>query len=132
MSEENVEIVRFAYREGYERRTIETLRDMVADDFCFHMRPGWPGRPLYRFDEMPQAWADLDNTYTEYSLVPERFAAVEDYVLVTLRQSARMRGSDARVESTIWHVWRLGNGKALEAWTFDDEQDALEAVGLRE
>ena len=93
MSQENVEIVRLAYREGYERRTVENVRELAADDFCFHTRPGWPGRSLYRFDEVLEFWADLDDTFTEYSLVPERFAAVEDYVLVTLRQSARMRGS---------------------------------------
>ena len=130
MSQENVELVRTAYREGYEHRTVEPLRNRVAGDFRFHMRRGWPGRPVYSFDEMTQIWADLDETYSEFRLVPEDFAAVGDYVVVTIRQSARMRGSDARVESTIWHVWRIADGLAREAWTFDSEKDALEAAGL--
>ena len=77
----------------------------------FHMRPGWLGRPVYRFD-------------------PDDFVEVGDYVLVTVRQSARMKESDARVDTTIWHVWRLGDGKVLEAWTFDVKEEALSAVGL--
>ena len=94
MSQENVEIVRRAYREGYERRTVENLRELASDVFCFHTRPGWPGRSLYRFDEIPEFSADLDHT-SPASLVPKRFAAVKDDLLVTLRQSARKRGSDA-------------------------------------
>lgn len=132
MSEENVEFVRFAYREGYARRTVEDFRDRAADDFEFHMRPGWPGRPVYSLDEMPQIWADLDDTYTEFSLVPESFAAVGDYVLVTIRQSARLAGSESRIESTIWHVWRFSHDTVLEVRTFDRKEDALEAAGLRE
>jgi SnoaL-like protein len=131
MSQENVKLVRRAYEEGYAKRSVESLRERFADDFRFHMRPGWPGRPVYRLDELPLIWADLDDTYTEYALVPERFEAVEEYVIVTLRQSARMAGSDARIESTIWHVWRFGDGTAVGAWTFDRRHDALEAVGLR-
>jgi predicted SnoaL-like aldol condensation-catalyzing enzyme len=132
MSQENIELVRAAYREGYQHRTVEPLRDTVAGDFRFHMRRGWPGRPVYRFDEMTQIWADLDETYSEFRLAPEDYAAVGDYVLVTIRQSARMRGSDSRVESTIWHVWRITDGLVREAWTFDSEKDALEAAGLKE
>jgi hypothetical protein len=79
---------------------------------------------------MTQIWADLDETYSEFRLVPEDYAAVGDYVVVTIRQSARMRGSDARVESTIWHVWRITGGVVQEAWTFDSEEDALKAAGV--
>jgi hypothetical protein len=131
MSEENVEFVRFAYREGYARRTVENLRERVADDFQFHMRPGWPGRPVYSLDEMPQIWADLDDTYTEFSLVPESFVAVGDYVLVTIRTSARLAGSETRLESTIWHVWLFSHGTVLETRTFDNKEDAFEAMRLR-
>ena len=131
MSKENVELVRAAYREGYARRTVEPFRDKVAGDFLFHMRPGWPGRPVYRFDELTQIWADLDETYSEFRLFPEDFAAVGDYVVATIRQSARVRGSNARVKATIWHVWHVADGLVREAWTFDSEEDALKAAGLR-
>lgn len=51
---------------------------------------------------------------------------------MTLHQSSRVKGSDARVESTIWHVWHITQGVAREAWTFDQRAEALAAVGRAE
>ena len=131
MSQENVELIQRAYREGYAARSVESLRHRFAEDFRFHMRPGWPGRAEYGLNEMTDIWADLDDTYIEYDLSPEDFVASGDCVLVRLRQSARVRGSDARVEATIWHVWQVRDGTVQEARTFDTEADARDAAGLR-
>jgi ketosteroid isomerase-like protein len=76
---------------------------------------------------MTEIWADLDETFTEYSLVPEDFAEVGEYVIVTIRVSARMKASDARIDSTIYHVWHIRDGKIREAWTFTTKSEALEA-----
>lgn len=132
MSRENVELVRKAYAEGYARRDVSALRDRADPDFRFHMRTSWPSRRVYRFEELPQVWADLDDTYEEYVLAPGEFEDVDDYVVVTLHQSSRVKGSDARVESTIWHVWHITQGVAREAWTFDQRAEALAAVGRAE
>lgn len=128
MSRENVEIARLAY-ESYARRAVDRFRDRFADDFRFHTRAEFPGRSVHSLDEMPQIWADLDETYTEYSLVPGDFVDLGDYVLVTLTQSARLRGSDARIEMTIYHLWHIRDGKAREAWTYSDRAEAVEAAG---
>ena len=132
MSQENVEFIRRAYREGYASRSVdaEGLRDRVAEDFRFHMRPGWPGRVVYGLDDLTELWADLDNTYTEYELIPEDFLDAGEFVLVTVRQSARVRGSDARIEAPLWHVWQLRDGIVHEAWAFDVEDEARDAAGL--
>jgi hypothetical protein len=53
-------------------------------------------------------------------------------VLVTLRQSAQLRGSGSRVEAVIHHLWQLDHGKVLEAWTYAERAEALDAVGLLE
>lgn len=126
----NEALIRRAYDEGYANRTVESLRGSVADDFQFHMRAGWPGRPTYGFDEMTQAWADLDDTFTEFQLAPTGFVSAGEFVIATLRQSARMRGSEARIEATIWHVWRVVDGLVREAWVFDEHDDALRAAGM--
>ncbi len=131
MSQENIDFIRRAY-EGYTARSVEILRGRAAGDFRFHMRPSWPGPSSYSLEEMTDLWADLDQTYTDYDLTPVEFVAAGDRVMVTLSQSARLRGSDARVESTIWHVWEIIEGEARAAWTFDSETEALEAVGLSE
>jgi hypothetical protein len=134
MSQENLEIVRLAYEKGYLNRTADhpEVRGRVADGFRFHARRGFPGRPVYRLDEMTELWADLDATFTDYSLSPESYEALgEEYVLVRLRQSARLRGSNARLDETVYHLWNISGGKAVEAWTYGREAEALESAGLR-
>ncbi len=129
---ENEEVVRLAYEVAYVRRSVEDIRDRFAEDFTWHNRPEFPGRPLYRIDEMPELWADLDDTFSEYSLIPEDFTSVGDYVIVTVQTSARLRGSDARIEGTLYHVWHVLDGKPRETRVYGDRREALEAVGLPE
>ena len=128
MSQTNVQVVRLAYDVAFARRGIEDVRHAVAEGYVFHNRPEWPGR--YTVDEMPQLWADVDATFSEYTLIPEDFASVGDeYVVVTLTQGARMRGSEAHLETTIFHVWRVQNGKLRETWAFGTRDAAYEAAG---
>ena len=135
MSEENVEIVRWVYEEGHAQRTVDILgsEDRVASDYRFHTRPDFPGRSAYRIDQMVELWADLDATFTDYSLIPESYEPIgPDHVLVTLRQTARLRGSDQRLVESLYMLWQLSEGKVQETWTFTDRMQALAAGGLSE
>ena len=130
MSQENVEIVRFAYEEGHARRTVDVpgLDELVSPDYRFHARPDWPGQSVYRLDEMTALWADLDATFANHSLVPTHYEDMGAYVLVTLQQTARLRGSDKKINDTIYQLWLLREGKVQETWTFTEKADALKAA----
>jgi ketosteroid isomerase-like protein len=130
MPHENVEVVRRAYRVAFAERSVEKVMDVVDESFVWHQRPEWPGRSLYRMEEVPQLWADLDEAFAEFSIVPEDFDAAGEYVVVTVRIGARMRTSEARIESMLYHLWHMQDGKALEAWTYNTRAEALEAAGL--
>ena len=130
-----MEIVRWAYENTHAKRTVDVpgLEERVAPDYTFHPRRGFLGRPAYRLDEMVDLWADLDATFTDHSLVPQSYEAVgTDRVLVTLRQTALLRGSTQRLTDTIFMLWRLREGIAQETWTFTERAEALEAAGLSE
>jgi len=131
MSQENVEIVRGAY-ELYVKRAVDPYRAHFADDFKFHTQPGFPSQAVYGIDDMQTLWADLDETFTDYSVVPTDFVGVGDYVIVTLQTSTRMKGSRARIEETIYHLWHVRGGKVLEAWAHSEREAALEAAGLQQ
>ena len=130
-SQEAVEIVRWLYEKSHAQRRVDLpgIETRVAPDYRFYARPGFPGRPSYRMDEMPALWADLDTTFSDYSLVPEHYETLGSYVLVTLRQAARMRGSEQRINSLVYHLWFLSDGMVQETWTFGTESEAREAVG---
>jgi hypothetical protein len=135
MSKKNVEVVRWAYENSHARRTVDVpgIEERVTPGYTFHPRDGWPGPMAYRLDEMTALWADLDSTFSDHSLVPQSYEAIGSTdVLVTLHQTARLRGSDHRINDTIYMLWRLVEGRADETWTFTDRAMALEAAGSRE
>jgi ketosteroid isomerase-like protein len=132
MSQENVELVRILYDVALVRRSVEGFEDRFAGDFTWRQRPEWPGRSVYRRDEMSQLWTDLDDTYSEFSLVAVEFADAGAYVVVTVNTSARLRASDGRIEGTVWHVWRVRDGLVAEARVYSNRREAREAAGLRD
>ncbi len=134
MSQENVEIVRWALEEGLAQRTVDMpgVEERFEADYRFHTRPEFPGRAAYRLDELTALWADLDTTFTDHSLVPTRYEEIGTYVLVTLQQTARLRGSDQEINLTVYQLWLLSGGKVQETWTFTYKEEALEAAGLSE
>jgi ketosteroid isomerase-like protein len=129
MSRENIEIVRNAYDVALAQRGVAGVMNRFAADFTWHQRAEWPGRPTFGASEMPQLWADLDETYSDMNLVPVEFVDVGEYVVVTVESSSRLRGSDARLESRLWHVWHLWDGLALEGWAFRTRLEAFETAG---
>lgn len=128
----NIELVRIAYDVAYAQRSVAGVRDRFADDFVWHSRPEFPGRAAYTADEMPDLWADLDETFSEFTLTPTRFEERGDFVLVAVEISSRLRDSEARIKDTVWHLWRFREGKACEAWAFSDRRQALDSAGLTE
>lgn len=129
MSRENVDAVKLAYERAYAERSVEGVRDFFAPDFTFHNRPEFPGPRDYRMEEIERLWSDLDDTYSDFSLVPDAFEEAGDYVIVTVRTSAELKASSARVEGAIWHVWHVPNGRPQEAWAYGSRREALQAVG---
>lgn len=132
MSPGNIEIVRRAYEEAYAKRSVEGTEDWVSEDFRFHPRAEFIGRSSYTRDEILEFWTDLNDTYSEFSIVAEDYAEAGDHVVATMRQSARLRDSDLRVESTVYHVWQVRDGQAIAAWVYGDRAEALEAAGIEE
>ena len=133
MSLANVDLVRRAYDVAYVERSVENVRALASDDWVFHGRPEFPGRQVYRMEEMPEIWADLDETYSEFSLTPEDFTPIgKEHVVVRIKTSARLRGSELRMDATQYHIWHVQAGKLRETWACNTRQEALEAAGLRE
>jgi ketosteroid isomerase-like protein len=129
MAQTNVDIVREIYA-AYARRDADSPRHLFAEDFRFHNRAEFPGRESFGLDEIRTLWADLDETFTDYELAPTDMTDGAEAVLVTLQASTRLKGSHARLEGTIYHVWRISDGLIRSAHTYSDREEALAAAGL--
>ena len=120
--------MRRAYAVAYARRNVEEMRGLFADDFEWHQRAEWPGRSVYRIDDLPALWDELDATYPEFDLEPVDFIDSNECVVVEVHTSARMPASGDRIDGRIWHVWRLGDGIVREVHVFSDREEAFETT----
>jgi ketosteroid isomerase-like protein len=132
MRGDNIDLVRPAYDVAWPQRSVDGFRDRFADDFTWRQRPEWPGRSVYGRDDMPELWADLDETFSDYKLVAVDYAEAGDHVIVTVNLSAYIRASHDRIEGTVWHVWRLHDGLVAEVCVYSTRREAVEAAGIRD
>jgi ketosteroid isomerase-like protein len=55
-----------------------------------------------------------------------------DKVFAAISRHGRAKGSELELESRSFDVWTMYRGKAIRYKAYDDRQEALEAVGLRD
>jgi hypothetical protein len=63
---------------------------------------------------------------------PEKITAAGDFVLAAVYGHGSGRGSGAPVEVRFFQVFEMRDRKVQRIWSCFDEEEALEAAGLRE
>jgi ketosteroid isomerase-like protein len=134
MSEENVEIVRRAF-EAFTRGDIEAVLRMCDEDVVVTQAQELPGVPppqrghegvLIAFAYWPQQWDD-------YRIeIRGVIADPGDHVVVGTRESGRGKQSGVDVVAEFTFLFTVRDKKITELRTFVQEDQALEAAGLRE
>jgi ketosteroid isomerase-like protein len=130
MSQENVEIVRraFAY-EVYgvgDRAVAEAIFDPEVVMNPTEEAPTC-GLDTIRdnFERWKDAWEELEVTTEEVIEVGER-------VLVTAHHRGRGRGSGVEVDTRLYSLYTLRDGKVIRADEYTDRNEALEAAEHQE
>jgi ketosteroid isomerase-like protein len=132
MSQENVEIVRNAF-DAYDRDEVDEVLRLCDEDIVITQPPELPGVArqqrghggvLEAFGIWPEQWDD-------YRIEILRIADAGDHVVVTARQGGRGKQSGVDVEMDFTFVFTVRARKIVEWRIFMDEQQALEAAGLR-
>ena len=128
MSEENVEVVREAWvaysRGDYDRVAgfhdphivVVTLEDGAVygnDDV------------LANYERWDEAWEEAETTL-------EEVIGQGDRVFLTARFHARGRASGVEIDTRLYEVYTVRDGKVLRIDEYADRAEALEAAGLRE
>ncbi len=133
MSQENVEFVRSGW-EAYERGDLSAALETFSPDLVTYVAPPIPLAGTYRgpegFLQLTLDWAEgfdeLVATAEEYIDTPG------DQVVTRVRHRASGAESGVPVETDVWYVWTVRDGKTVRADIFNDRSEALEAAGLRE
>ena len=129
MTQENVEIMRRVY-EAMNRGGLDAVVPF-ADPEIESVPPAELPAPTVKGIEaiknLARQWVE---TFDDFRIEPERFIDAGDQVVVFVRDSGRIKGSDAEIHNRFIHVWTLVDGKIIKWQTFTDESQALDAAGI--
>ncbi len=129
MSQENVEVVRSAFR-AFERGEVNEMLEWMTEDLVAHRHE--PDDAVYHGKEgFLQGTADWIEGFEDWTITPEAFVGVGDSVIVRVRQAARGESSGAAVEGLVWFVLDVRGQKVSRLSFYLREAEALEAVGWR-
>jgi ketosteroid isomerase-like protein len=130
MSAENVEIVRRAF--AYE---VYGLGDRAEAEAIFDpyvvLNPTEEG-PSYGLDAIRDNFEHWKAAWEELDVTIEELIDAGDRVFLTAHHRGRGRGSGVEVDTRLYSVYTLSNGKVLRADEYAERDAALEAAGLRE
>jgi ketosteroid isomerase-like protein len=125
MSQENVELIRAIYDRWSAG---SSARDLIDADMEY-VNPAYAVESGTRRDR--RALATVREVYPDFRVEPERFVDAGENVVVI----GTARGTAASGVEAQWrqgYVWTVRDGKAIRFRWFNDPDEALEAVGLRE
>jgi ketosteroid isomerase-like protein len=130
MSQENVEVVRRAveaFNAGDRARLLSFADPEVEFQSVVEQK-------VYRgADGLVQYREDVDAALEEFHTEDDRFLdAGGDRVVHLYRIVGRGAGSGVPVSRPVAALWHLRDGKLLKGQVYLDQQEALEAAGLRE
>jgi uncharacterized protein len=132
MSQENVEIARRAY-EAFNAGDVSGWLQMHTSDVELHDLANLPDPAVHRGHDEMRKWVDAVMEVTEYlRYEPQRFIDAGEFVLVPARISAKGHQGRVPTEMNIFHVFEFRDGKIRRLRNYLSEDEALEAVGLRE
>jgi ketosteroid isomerase-like protein len=133
MSQENVEIVRGLLTAIQEKRPDDVLPHL---HFAFEIVPSptFPETEILRgpagFMRFMSRWPEM---FSDYEFTLDRFWDAGEQVVVALHFWARAtRGGGITLDDRFAHVWTLQDGLVSKIQIFDDQAEALGAVGLNE
>ena len=130
MSAENVEIVRRAF--AYEMYGLGDRAEAEAIfDLYVVMNPTEEG-PSYGLDAIRDNFEHWKVAWEELDVTIEELIDAGDRVFLTAHHRGRGRGSGVEVDTRLYSVYTLRDGKVLRIDEYADRAEALEAVGLAE
>jgi len=132
MSQENVEIVRRIYA-SWAPGSSPSESNLLHPDIEW-VNPPYALEPGTRtgIDDFISITDELDDRFEDFRMDVERLIDVGDRVVVIATMHGRGTGSGIEVENRHGSVWTVCDGTAVRFQWFQDPEEALEAVGLRE
>ena len=132
MSQENVELARWAFTSGDPTRFFNLLDEAVELDATRNGElPG--ATPAGRGREVVERYCrEYWGTWAEYAAEPQEFIDAGEHVVVEVQERGKGKASGVPFQATHTQVWTLRHGRLVRWLLFADRAEALAAVGLSE
>ncbi len=133
MSQENLEIVRAAFR-LFDEGDIEGIVRLTDESIEITQPPQLPGVSSYQYGHagVRESFGIWPDQWDDFRVEIVRATEVNGRVLVTTIQRGRGKSSGVEVEMPFAFVFALRDGKIVDWRIFMTEADARKAVGLEE
>jgi len=132
MSQENVEVVRDAWR-AYTTRGIDATLDYYSEDCVCEDVPELPDRATYRGREgLRERYRHFVEAWGDFAAEPMEFIDGGDVVVALIAMHGRGTGSGAPFDLLPGFVLEVRDGKIVRDRAFTSRRQALEAAGLLE
>ncbi len=131
MSQETVNVARNAVA-AFNRRDVPALVEMTTDDFQWVTWTGTVETTVYDGAEGLAGYFQDADIWEVLNLDVQEFRDLGDRVLVVGMFHARGGGSGVEVRAPYYSAFFVSEGKLARVLSFRTEEEALEAVGLRE
>jgi len=136
MSQENVDLVRRGY-EMYAGGDFESVARLFSGEAEMPDSgglgvAGTAAGTAYGPEGFLQANNEALEAFEDYRVEAERFIDAGEAVVVAVRISGQGRGSGAKLEMGLAHLWVVRDGKVVRGEVHRTTEEALEAAGLRE
>jgi ketosteroid isomerase-like protein len=136
MSHENAELVRRLYQAFNEGTGDDLVPDLWHEDV--ELRPALIGGGLLegtvyrRHEGVLEFLAMQAETWESVTVEPVDIRDLGVYLLVETRLRAVGRASGVELTQVTWNRFEIRNGKVASMRVFTEQEEALDAVGLRE
>jgi ketosteroid isomerase-like protein len=132
MSQENVAVVRTGF-EAFNRRDQAAFLAVFAPDVRFRSYLDAVDPQAEQGHDGMRAWWDrVLSVIPNWEFWPVDLRDLDDHVVVEVHQTGSAAQSGIPIDETLWSAFTLRAGRITRWATFRTEQEALEAVGLRE
>lgn len=117
------------YLEAGPAGDLDTLREIIHEDVVMHFFGDNPVSGVHRGRE--DAWDRMNEEWGSRNLQFE-IVEVQDVVAnderAWLLMKVRISGPDASVDLNRVDVYRIVDGRIVELWVYDDDQDAIDEL----
>src|SRR5262245_54593377 len=122
MSEENVEVVRNAYK-AFAEAGVEAAMPMFAPDLLMYPFPEWPQPSAYRgHDGLRALLAEWTENFDDFEIAVSEFRENHDAMLLLAEMVGRVKNTQVPIRQPLGTVYsdfrdgRIGTGRSFLTW----------------